>query len=140
MSFEIDKRIADTCFELGDWPVSRVMLKNNALFPWLILIPRVADVTELDELPQKERYLLMDEISQLSSIVRSYFKTDKINIGLLGNIVSQLHIHIVGRFKEDEQWPHGIWQMDTGIQEYSAGALQRLLRDLGELTRPYSPD
>jgi diadenosine tetraphosphate (Ap4A) HIT family hydrolase len=131
MPFILDSRIAATCFELGEWPLSRVVLKNNANFPWLILIPRMENIQEIDQLPQASRYILMDEISQLSTIVRAYFKPNKINIGSLGNIVSQLHVHVIGRFTQDNQWPYGVWQKDEAGKLYEEEQLQVLIKELG---------
>lgn len=130
MLFKLDSRIATTCFELGEWPLSQVVLKNNANYPWLILIPRIENIQEIDQLPQASRYQLMDEISQLSSIVRAYFKPDKINIGSLGNMVSQLHVHVIGRFTTDNQWPYGVWQQSEVEKPYEVEALQVLIKQL----------
>ncbi|STX29671.1 diadenosine tetraphosphate (Ap4A) hydrolase-like HIT family hydrolase [Legionella beliardensis] len=110
MSFTINNQILSSCFELGDGPVSKILLKNNADYPWLILVPRVENIQEIDQLPTKIRYLLIDEMSSLSNLMRVYFKPHKLNIGALGNIVSQLHIHIIGRFTHDKLWPHAVWQ------------------------------
>ena len=132
MSFGVDDTILSTCLELGDWPLSRVFLKNNEDYPWLILVPRVNNVQDIDQLPQSLRYLLMNEISQLSSIVRMYFKPDKLNIASLGNIVSQLHVHVVARFAQDKLWPYSIWQAGqttTPYAENSLASLVTLLRD-----------
>ncbi|WP_419419187.1 HIT domain-containing protein [Legionella sp. D16C41] len=110
MSFLLDERISSTCFSLGNGPVSTILLKNNADYPWLILVPRIENVQELEQLPSTARYLLIDEISLLSNVMQNYFKPNKLNIGTLGNIVSQLHIHLVARFSHDKLWPHSVWQ------------------------------
>lgn len=130
MSFHIDQRLLDNSFILGDWPLSRVLLKDNALYPWLVLIPRVENVTEIYQLPQESRYLLMDEISQLSTIVKTYFKPDKINTGSLGNVVPQLHVHVLGRFIDDKQWPFSVWQKEVGHEPYSKEAKVSLVQQL----------
>lgn len=106
----IDERITSTCFYLGEWPLSTIFLKNNKHYPWLILVPRYANVQDMDQLPEGLQQQLMREICHLSRIVREQFKPDKLNVGALGNIVSQLHIHVIARFKDDELWPHGVWQ------------------------------
>lgn len=128
--FLIDPEITSSCLYLGDWPISRVFLKNNAYFPWLILVPRIENIREIDDIPQKARYQLMDEISQLCSITRSYFQPDKLNIAYLGNKVNQLHIHIVARFLEDILWPEGIWQPAQPTACYDNLKLTTLLSDL----------
>ena len=137
MSFLIDERIHQTCFTLGEWPLSRVLLKNNADYPWLILIPRIDNVQEIEQLPQASRYALIDEISALSAIANAYFKPDKLNVGALGNIVSQLHIHIIARFNDDKLWPHGIWQAAQTTTEYCVSQLNPMLADLRQHVNRY---
>lgn len=131
VEFSIDSRILSSSFELGDWPLSRVFLKNNADYPWFILVPRVANITEIDELDVLSRHQLMDEINQLSLIVRGYFTPHKLNVAYLGNIVNQLHIHIVARFKHDKLWPHGIWQASLENVPYEEDIGLRLCREIG---------
>ena len=133
MSFTIDPRILSTCFELGDWPLSRVLLKNNASYPWLILVPREKNKQDIDQLPQPSRAIFMEEISQLSVIVKTYFKPDKINIATLGNMVPQLHMHVVARYSYDDLWPHGIWQASQTTVLYSEDILKQRLDDLRAL-------
>lgn len=135
MAFELDNRIRSTCFELADWPLSRVLLKNNADYPWLILVPRQENIEEIEQLSKSLRQVLIEEISELSSIVRQYFKPDKLNIGSLGNIVPQLHIHIIARFKNDNLWPHGIWQAAQTGTPYGESKLSLLRKDLGALMK-----
>lgn len=122
--------ISSTCFELGNWPLSQVLLKNNANYPWIILIPRLENIQEIDQLSQEQGIILMDEISRLSSIMRAYFQPDKLNVGSLGNIVPQLHVHVVARFKQDQLWPHGIWQEAQETKLYKESELTPLLNDL----------
>ncbi|VEG90074.1 HIT family protein [Legionella spiritensis] len=130
MSFIVDPRIVSTCIELGDWSLSRVFLKNNADYPWLILVPRVDNIQDLDQLPQELQHTLMDEISRLSTLVRDYFTPDKINVATLGNIVSQLHVHVVARFTNDRLWPHGIWQDVQPSPSREENARQTLVEEL----------
>ena len=130
MPFIVDDSIVSSCFELGDWPLSRVFLKNNADYPWLILVPRLNNIEEIDQLSQQSRYLLINEISQLSALARAYFKPDKLNVAALGNIVPQLHIHIIARFTHDKLWPHSIWQSAQTTTAYSENSLTPLLTDL----------
>lgn len=115
MVFAVDNRILTTSAWLFDGDLSSVYIKNDANFPWFILVPRVADITEIFQLSLNEQQQLIREISRLSRIVSDACKPDKLNIGALGNIVSQLHIHIVARFKGDIAWPHGVWQPLTTI-------------------------
>ena len=139
MTFEIDSRILSSCFELGDWPLSRVLLKNNADYPWFILVPRQENLQEIDQLSPALRHIFMDEISQLSSIAKHYFKPDKLNIGALGNMVPQLHMHIIARFKTDNLWPHGVWQAAQTNSLYPKNTRQLLLADLRDIILNKSP-
>ena len=130
MTFSIDRRITSTCFELIDWPMSRVFLKNNVNYPWFILVPRQENIQDIDQLPQPLQHTLIDEISQLSSIVKELFKPDKLNIGTLGNIVSQLHVHVVARFTHDDLWPHGVWQAVQTSTPYDVNVVNGLITQL----------
>lgn len=98
---------ADSVF-LRDLPLSQVRLQNQSLVPWLILVPRRA-VTELHELSAEDRATLIEEIALTSKAVQKIFAPDKINVAALGNIVPQLHVHVIGRFKNDPAWPQPVW-------------------------------
>ena len=130
MSFIIDERINATCITLGQWPLSQVLLKDNADYPWLILVPRITNIQDVDQLSQQARHQLSDEIAALSELMKHYFKPDKVNVATLGNIVSQLHIHVVGRFATDKLWPHGIWQAEQATVTYDKTSLQLLQTEL----------
>ena len=130
MSFKIDSRILSTCFEVGDWPLSRVFLKNTINYPWLILVPRQKNIQDIDQLAPRLQHLFMDEITRLSSIVKQHFMPDKLNIGALGNIVSQLHMHVIARYKHDALWPDGIWQSTQITTPYPQAILDPLLKEL----------
>ena len=116
--FQLDERLLTSSFQLVDWPLSRVLLKNNADYPGFILVPRRQHLTEISDFSKSDRYQLMDEIHQLSLVVQDLFKPDKINIGALGNIVAQFHMHVVARFHHDPLWPQGIWQSTTKEKSY----------------------
>ncbi|WP_028388129.1 HIT domain-containing protein [Legionella fairfieldensis] len=130
MVFTVDKRISESCIYLGDWPLSRLYFKKEAHFPWVILVPREEDIKELYQLSPAKRRTMIEEIAKMSQIMEDYFKPDKLNIGALGNIVSQLHIHIVARFESDSAWPHSIWQPDLVAADYPEEILETLTSDL----------
>lgn len=117
--FKLDERLQSSCFEIINWPLSIVLLKNNAEYPWLILVPRRKDVTEMTQLSKEERYQLVDETHQLSCIMEEQFEPDKINIGTLGNMVTQFHLHVVARFNTDPLWPEGVWQAAMDEKPYA---------------------
>ncbi|WP_313000894.1 HIT domain-containing protein [Brevundimonas sp.] len=110
---------ADPAFEAGsvfavDWPLCQVRLQNDARFPWLILLPRAEDAVELDDLTPAQRAALMEEIVRAGALVRALGQAvdrpvDKLNTAALGNVTRQLHVHVVGRRRDDGLWPDPIW-------------------------------
>jgi diadenosine tetraphosphate (Ap4A) HIT family hydrolase len=127
--FELHPRLtADTLF-IADWALSRVLLMNDARFPWLILVPRRADLTELHELAHGERLVLIEEAARTSRGLKSMTGAAKINVGALGNLVSQLHVHVVARNPGDPAWPGPVW--GHGIPEpYDSGTSAALIEQL----------
>lgn len=107
--FVIDPRLEASGLPLGDLPLSRVFLVDDARFPWLTLVPRRTGIVEILDLNDADRQILFDEILQVSAAVRAHFRPDKLNIGALGNVVPQLHVHVVARFASDPTWPGPIW-------------------------------
>ena len=120
--FEMDKRLVGDTVELGDFALSRVLLMNDSRYPWLILVPRVVDASEVFDLQLEQQQELWQETQIVAHALKHAFAADKINIATLGNVVSQLHMHIVVRMQNDEAWPAPIW--GRGIaQPYSESAL-----------------
>jgi len=111
--FTLHPTLEQDTFFVTDLPLCRVLLMNNALFPWLIMVPRRADLKEITDLSLIDRHALMDEMSLVSDYIEDIFEPDKINIGALGNMVSQLHIHVIGRYKEDSAWPQPVWGKES---------------------------
>jgi diadenosine tetraphosphate (Ap4A) HIT family hydrolase len=110
MAFELDPRLASSSLPLGQLGASRVLLKNNAHFLWLLLVPEVeAEVTELHELPAELFGEVCFHTRHLSGWIKDTFDVDKVNVAAIGNIVSQLHIHVVGRYRGDIAWPGTVW-------------------------------
>lgn len=110
--FELDPRLEKDCLVLGRMKVSMLLLMNNALVPWFILVPRTSK-TEITELSAEEQASLLKEINILSAFIKSNFEITKMNIASIGNIVSQLHVHMVGRHPLDYCWPGVVW----GVQD-----------------------
>ncbi|HEY3521979.1 MAG TPA: HIT family protein [Rhodanobacteraceae bacterium] len=114
--FALDPRLrADTVF-VADWKLSRVLLMDDARFPWLILVPQRAGVTELDGLTMDEQAELLREINCAMTLLRSIAPCDKLNIGMLGNIVRQLHVHVVIRREGDAAWPGPVWGSGAAVR------------------------
>lgn len=128
--FGIDERILTTCVVLDEWHLSTILLKNETNYPWFILIPRRANIQELFQLELADRSILMEEIHRASILMKEFFKPYKLNIGSLGNIVEQLHIHIVGRSQDDLLWPQGIWQSSFVSQPYQEEKLNETIISL----------
>jgi len=106
--FKLDPQLEKDCYELGRLNGHHLLLLNNVLIPWLILVPET-DVTEIYELDQKEQHKLLENINNLSFFMKQNYMTDKLNIAAIGNVVSQLHVHIIGRSKTDFYWPEVVW-------------------------------
>ena len=98
---------ADSVF-VRDLPLCQLRLQNQSLLPWLLLVPRRAEV-EIYQLPASDQVQLTQEIALASKVLTELFGPDKINVAALGNVVPQLHVHIVGRFKNDAAWPKPVW-------------------------------
>ncbi|MFK7910713.1 MAG: HIT family protein [Akkermansiaceae bacterium] len=110
MNFQLNERLAAGSFDFGTHGKCRVLLKDNAVFPWLVLVPEVDDsVTELHQLDASDYASVMFTIRQVSEFVENHFQPDKLNVAAIGNIVPQLHIHVVARFETDPAWPGVVW-------------------------------
>lgn len=107
--FEVDNALLTDSYFISDLALSKLYLKNDKENPWFVLVPRKADAVELMELSSEEQGLLMEEVTVVSEFLKLYYQPYKINVGSLGNIVRQLHVHIIARFKEDRVWPNPIW-------------------------------
>ena len=108
-AFTLHPRLAADTTALGDWPLCRLLLMNDARFPWVILVPARPDLREVHDLPPAERATLIEEIARASALMQQAFKADKMNVAALGNQVPQLHIHIIARFATDPAWPTPVW-------------------------------
>ncbi|MGH8213047.1 MAG: HIT domain-containing protein [Rhodanobacteraceae bacterium] len=114
--FALDPHLAaDTVF-ITDWRLSRLLLMDDARFPWLILVPRRADATELDDLATDEQAELLREINRAMALLRELAPREKFNIGALGNIVRQLHVHVVARHESDTAWPGPVWGSGAAVR------------------------
>ena len=110
-TFELDQQLQSDTLFLGEFDLSIVLLMNNALVPWFILVPQVS-ARELYQLDVDKQHTLQNEMNVIAKFLHHDMHADKINIGIIGNIVPQLHVHIVGRFKSDYAWPHTVWGRD----------------------------
>ena len=109
MSFKLDRKFLKTSHHLIDLKLCTIRLNDNSKFPWLILIPKRNKITDMSDLKSKDQILLMKEIVYVSKVMKKLFKTSKLNVEKIGNIVPQLHIHIIARSKKDCSWPLSVW-------------------------------
>jgi diadenosine tetraphosphate (Ap4A) HIT family hydrolase len=107
--FAVDPVITSLTVKLADWPLSRLFLYNDSRYHWGLLVPRRAGVVEIADLSAEDQAQLMKEVVELSRLVRALPGVGKLNVGALGNMVPQLHVHVIGRFKGDPAWPGPVW-------------------------------
>jgi diadenosine tetraphosphate (Ap4A) HIT family hydrolase len=109
MPFSLHPTLARDTVEVARLPLCRMLLMNDRRFPWLILVPEREDAREIVDLAPADRAVLIEEIAQASAALRSLFQPDKLNVGALGNVVPQLHVHVIARFAADPAWPGPVW-------------------------------
>ena len=107
--FVLDERLAADSLFLADGPLSQVRLMDDARWPWIVLVPRVDGASEWIDLDGNQQRLLLAEINLVSRRLRAEPGVDKLNLGALGNVVRQLHVHLVGRHADDAAWPGPVW-------------------------------
>tara|TARA_B100001769_G_C21835491_1_gene453593 strand:- start:169 stop:567 length:399 start_codon:yes stop_codon:yes gene_type:complete len=125
---KINKNFLKSSHYVKDLQLCSIRLHDNLKFPWLILIPRRKNITDMSELNSKDQILLMKEIIYVSKIVKKLFNTSKLNVEKIGNVVPQLHIHIIARNKNDSSWPLSVWVVKG--KNYSKAALEKNLDKL----------
>lgn len=132
--FELHETLAADTQEVMRWPLCRVLLMNDSRYPWLILVPAKASLSEIHDLYPADQVVLMTEIDRASRALTHSFSPDKINIGALGNLVPQLHIHVVARFRADDAWPGPIWGAHPP-RPYETAALESTLKVVRDALR-----
>jgi diadenosine tetraphosphate (Ap4A) HIT family hydrolase len=120
--FELDPKLDSDTEPITRLGLSLVLLMNDARFPWVILVPAKAGLSELHDLGPAERAVLMEEIAGAGAALKQLFAAEKINVGALGNMVGQLHVHVVARNPGDAAWPGPVWGYGQAVP-YEAGAL-----------------
>ena len=122
MSFKVNKKFLKSSHHITDLQLCSIRLHDNSKFPWVILIPKRNKINDISDLNSKDQILLMKEIVYVSKIMKKLFKTSKLNVEKIGNIVPQLHIHIIARSKKDSSWPLSVWVVKG--KNYSKTALK----------------
>ena len=119
--FALDSRLQQDTVVLGDFPLCRLLLSKDANYPWFILVPRRADISEVFELQADEQQQLWKETTLLAQALQGAFAADKMNVATLGNVVSQLHMHVIVRRRDDAAWPAPVWGKVPAIEYDRAG-------------------
>lgn len=117
--FTLDPRLQQDTLPIGDFPLCRLLLMNDAQYPWFILVPRREEVSELFQLGVEEQRQLWQETGFLAETLKDAFGADKMNVATLGNVVSQLHMHVIIRRRDDVAWPAPVWGRHPAVP-YSA--------------------
>ena len=132
-AWSLHPQLAKDTVPVGDLPLARVLLANDANYPWLILVPRLPNLVEVIDLDPNEQNQLMNEIDDVARKLKSITECEKLNIAALGNQVPQLHVHIIGRRHSDAAWPKPVWGVAAPLpydQKLRAGLLGSLRRSL----------
>lgn len=131
--FVLHPQLEKDTFFIGSLNLSNILLMNDSRYPWIILVPRINDVCDITDLSIQQRAEFTEEINQVASLIKKAYQPDRLNIAMLGNIVPQLHCHIIARFKEDFAWAKPVWGIGDAVaypkeqQEKIIPLLQKLL-------------
>lgn len=136
-SFALHPQLEQDSIWVEDLFLSEARLHKNAAWPWVVLVPRTAEPKqELVDLSEEDSRMVHQEIRIVSTALRHLFKPDKLNMGILGNKVPQLHIHLLARYTVDPAWPEPVWG-HSAYKEYSPEALSKRVGDLAEVLQHY---
>jgi diadenosine tetraphosphate (Ap4A) HIT family hydrolase len=139
MAFDIDPVLRKDCHLLGRFSYAHLLLYRHRAIPWFILVPETGE-TEVVELPHDDQLELFHETSILGKFIKVTFKPDKINLGAIGNVVRQMHVHVIGRYEKDECWPGVVWGAPLVTEDYRAEEVVRIKAQLvdyfGEVFTP----
>ena len=131
MANKVSKSFLKDSHFIAELKLCSIRLIDNAKFPWIILIPKRKNINDISELNSKDQMLLMKEIVHCSKLMKKIFKTKKLNVEKIGNIVPQLHIHIIARSKNDSSWPLSVWVVEK--KNYSKKKIIVILQKLKKL-------
>lgn len=134
-TFHLNPRLQSDTAPIGDWPLGRLLLMNDARYPWVILVPRRAEVREIHDLDAADRHVLLNESVQLGRTLMQVFSGHKLNVAALGNVVPQLHLHHIVRYESDDAWPAPVWGRLPALP-YAPDALRKRLDLLREHLTP----
>lgn len=124
----LNEELAKNSRLITDLPLCEVRIQNEARFPWILLVPKRDNVAEIIDLTQEDQEQLLKELCIASKVMQTSFNADKLNIGALGNIVRQLHVHVIARYETDLAWPNPVWGYFELSTQYGADALERRIK------------
>jgi diadenosine tetraphosphate (Ap4A) HIT family hydrolase len=127
--FELNATLKKDTFFIKDLNLCKLLLLNNKFYPWLILVPKRKNLSETFDLTLEDQLTLTKEINQISILSKEFFKADKINLAAFGNVVPQLHIHIIARYKSDRTFPNPVW-LDKEKEQYQKAQAKDLIEKL----------
>nr|WP_186352043.1 HIT domain-containing protein [Pseudomonas veronii] len=140
--FALDQRLQQDTLTIGDFPLCRLLLSNDSNYPWFILVPRINGISEVFQLSVIDQQKLWSETTTLAQLLSEGFGADKMNIGALGNVVSQLHVHVIVRKRDDMAWPAPVWGKHPArpYTEEQVAAIRARLRELSPADFIFSQD
>ncbi|AZE91000.1 HIT domain-containing protein [Pseudomonas orientalis] len=130
--FALDQRLQQDTVAIGDFPLCRLLLSNDSNYPWFILVPRINAISEVFQLDVADQQRLWQETTSLAQLLNEGLGADKMNIGALGNVVSQLHVHVIVRNRDDAAWPAPVWGRHPAVpyRPEQVAAIRSRLREL----------
>jgi diadenosine tetraphosphate (Ap4A) HIT family hydrolase len=128
--FKLDLQLQKDTFFIKDLKLCQVLLMNNCLYPWVILVPKKENLVEIIDLTKEEQILLIEEIALISEILKKHFNPKKLNVANLGNMVCQLHIHIIARFENDPAFPKPVWGQES--KQYEDEEAKKMVKVLSD--------
>lgn len=132
--FKLDKQLEQDTISLGSLELCQVLLMNDQQYPWIILVPKIEGVSEIYQLSTEQQLALMHESNQVLQLMAQEFNADKMNVAALGNVVSQLHLHHIVRYKGDKAWPAPVWGKNP-VELYSESDLLIMVERLQKLLK-----
>lgn len=130
--FTLHPQLEKDCELIGDYPLCRLLLLNDRHYPWVILVPCRQDITEVYQLSEQDQLQLQKESNKVLALMAGHFNADKMNVAALGNVVSQLHIHHIVRYRDDPAWPKPVWGVLPTVA-YGTDELEKRLHELRDL-------
>ena len=132
--FQLHPRLQQDCITLGKFDLFQLLMMNDSQYPWFILVPELADITEIYQLSRTERLMLTEESNYLAKNLATLFSADKMNIAAIGNLVPQLHLHHVVRYQSDRAWPAPVWGKFASIPYTDDQLIATITRVKAQLT------